>query len=126
MLGVDIGKILQQVRDNPTDASVKKVKVEISSVVRSYVAERQRKFLIDILLKLYDFDYSSCQRGITKCLVLNPKHARVSEKETERMLALIWDVICQYYGNEDFTQIFNVIATLALNEKFSNDSDLPF
>ena len=72
MLGVDIGKILQQVRDNPTDASVKKVKVEISSVVRSYVAERQRKFLIDILLKLYDFDYSSCQRGITKCLVLNP------------------------------------------------------
>ena len=76
-----------------------------------------RQYLHGIFMDMID---------ITKCLVLNPKHARVSEKERERMLALIWDVICQYYGNEDFTQIFNAIATLALNEKCSNDSDLPF
>lgn len=124
-VGVDIGKILDRVQKNPTDTAVKNAKSEIINSLRAYIVECQRRFLVKVLLKLFDGDCSSCQRGITKCIVLKPKDISLTEKERDRALAVIWEDVVLFNCGKDFSPILNDIALMALDDKCSKDTDIP-
>lgn len=115
----NVNSLVAKVRENP-NRDCSEVTERVISGVRQEVASYKTQLLSHFVLILYDFDYSKCLRGITKCMTLQAENYKPPKELREKLLASLWFVIMQTYDDEGFHDVINHIKFL---EKENTDHE---
>ncbi len=122
---IELKQLVGEVRSYP-DKSYDDIIDDLVSRYNDYVEKYKRDLLSHFLLVLFDFDYEACQRGITKCIALNPETIVTDPAERTRLLSALWFVISQTYCKDDYSVVLdNITKRLFIHDDYDVD-DLPF